>query len=91
MKVIIVWCDSAQGLISTRVDFHNNVLQFDEGQLPDLEVLSEATPVFDILKKQDGTKIAIPVNLVYDILGWDISGNTNGDPAQSSTSTSDCA
>jgi hypothetical protein len=85
-RVIIVWCDSPSGLISTRVDSNDQILQFTDEQLPEIEILTQPEKVFDILKRQDGTKIAIPLQYVSDILGWDLE-YTNGhtpEPAASS-------
>lgn len=86
MRVIIVWCESVSGLVSTRIDSQDQILQFTEDQLPDIPILTTSDEVFDILKKRDGTKIAIPVQYISDILGWDLNGNTNGYPPEPAAS-----
>ena len=70
---IVVWCDSIQGLISTRTWENNEPVTFNPEQLPDTVVKVESeTELYDILKKRDGTKVAFSINLAYSYLGWDI-------------------
>lgn len=72
---MVVWCDSVQGLISTRVDEYDIPVTHDPELLPEsiTKVDSEAQ-LYDILSKRDGRKVSFPASLAYDYLAWDFSG-----------------
>ncbi len=68
-KVVVVWCDSPAGLISTRIDEDGSPVEFDMSQV-DLDVVYDETDLFKVLGRKDGTKVALPIGLVEDCLGW---------------------
>lgn len=75
---MVVWCDSIQGLISTRVDENDFPVTHDPDLLPEAvtKVDSEAQ-LYDILSKRDGRKVSFPYPLAYEYLGWDFSGTVH--------------
>ncbi len=73
-QCLIVWCDSPLGLISTRVDEDGQPVRYTVDHVdPDVApVVTHTRAIFDILRKKDGTKIAIPTPYVTQTLGWTI-------------------
>lgn len=70
-NVIIVWCDSPLGLISTRVNEDGRPVFFSGSELDEsIPCLSDDREVFAILRKRDGTKIAIRDYNVKSLFGW---------------------
>ena len=70
--VIIVWCDSKSGVLSTRARDNGRIVTYNSALLDNIEIY-DTLEVFDVLKRADKTKVAIPVDKVYDLLGWKIT------------------
>ena len=73
-ECIVVWCDSTQGLISTRVTEAGLPVRYrmDDMSPEVAPVCRTPNQVFDILKRRDGTMVSIPVTSVSYILGWSV-------------------
>ena len=71
MNVLVVWCESPHGHISTRVDEQDNPIVYESTDLVDIPVCWDLEDSFAILGKKDGMKIAIPTGQVSEVLGWE--------------------
>ena len=72
MNVAILWCDSAQGKISHRVNEDGSVVKYTFDSVVNLPVVlcSTSEEMFDILRKRDSSMVAIDYNNIGDFLGW---------------------
>lgn len=71
MNVIVIWCDSPKMILSTPADENDIPVVFDSQQLTDIPFDLDTAEIFDILRRKDSTKVAIPTTKVEAILGWD--------------------
>lgn len=72
-RVLVVWCDSPSNKISLRVHSSGEPVLFTYSTLPDgVQTLSEVEEVFEVLRKRDGTKIAVPYGSIELLFGWTI-------------------
>lgn len=71
---VVVWHDTADGMVSTEVDPEGNIRVYDEADLGDCVIVHEVTDFIEVAARVDGTRIAVPVEKAGTILGpsWEL-------------------